>query len=205
MKKDVLKVILLLVSVLLSGCKPMSIAIRGDDCKLNGSFEILDDGLPVNWLYYAPETVPNSDFSLISDASEHKDGSRSLKFDIKDCYSIGGWRSPGFFQEFKVIPGETYQVFVSLINTGCWVKVTVSTGMKGIPGTSETFIATRDKISDWKRFERLIQIPANNDNLRFEANILSPGTLWFDDIKILGVNDNRELLLYPYMGNSDCK
>ena len=191
--------------IVLQGCKPMSITIKGDDCKMNGDFEIIEKGLPVNWTYYAPETVPNSEFKIICDSTLFNKGERSLKFQIDTCESVGGWLSPGFFKEFKVVPGETYKVSLWVINKSCKFKVKVETGMKGNPGISETFIQTQEMFSEWKYFEHDIQIPMTNDNIRFEVNILSPGSIWFDDIRIEGVNDKGERTIYPYRGDEECK
>ncbi len=184
----------------------MSITKKGDDCKMNGSFEIIKDGYPVNWAFYSPETVPYSDFNIVSDTIQYKDGKRSLQFHINKCGdSIGGWHSPGFFKEFKVIPGEVYKVSLWVINKNCRLRVKVETGMKGVPGISKTFISTQATFSEWKYFEDSLQIPAKNYNIRFEANILSPGSIWFDAIKIEGVKDKSERTLYPYRGYEECK
>jgi hypothetical protein len=191
--------------IILQGCNPMSIAIKGNDCKMNGSFETVNKGFPVNWRYYAPESVPNSDFSIISDSEIFKEGKRSLKFQIENCEAMGGWHSPGFFKEFKVVPGETYVVSFWIINKGCMFKAGVETGMKGNPGISETVIQTTESFSEWKYVEQTIQIPATNDNIRFEVNILSAGSIWFDDIRIEGVNDKSERTIYPYRGDEECK
>jgi len=198
-------VIMLVFSIVLSGCEPMSIMIKGDDCRMNGSFEKVKKGLPVNWYYYAPQTVPNGDFEILCDSSIFKDGNISLKFRIKECESAGGWHSPGFFKEFKVIPGEKYKVGLWVINHGCSFQVNLQTGMKGIPGISQTVIRTEDTYPEWKYIEQDIIIPATNDNLRFEVNILSPGTIWFDDIRIEGVKDKSERTIYPYRGDEECE
>lgn len=179
--------------------------IKGDDCKMNGGFENLKDGLPVNWYFYAPQTVPNGDFEIQSDQVVFKEGNVSLRFQIQECDSIGGWHSPGFFKEFKVIPGETYIVSFWVMNQACLFHVNLQTGMKGIPGIYKSVIKTNETFPEWKYFEYSIQIPATNDNIRFEANILSPGTIWFDDIRIVGLNDKSERTIYPYRGDEECK
>lgn len=195
----------LILLIAMSGCKPGSVLIRGDDCRMNGSFEHVKNGFPVNWCYYAMETVPDGDFDILIDSVQSKEGKRSLKFQVRTCSSIGGWYSPGFFEEFKVLPGQTYKISFCVLNQGCDFKVGVSTGMKGNPGPSETILRTNGKYSDWHYFEYSFTIPLVNDNIRFEANILSPGTIWFDDIRIEGLTDKDELTLYPYRGSEECK
>ena len=191
--------------VVLAGCKPGSIDVKGYDCKMNGSFETLKNGLPVNWWYYAMETVPSGEFDVLIDTIQFKEGRKSLKFQVRKCESIGGWHSPGFFAEFKVKPGETYNISFWVINGGCDFKVSVGAGMQGNPGPSQTLVRTRETYSEWKYFQYTFAIPPANDNIRFEANILSPGTIWFDDIRIEGLNDKKALNLYPYRGYEECK
>ena len=191
--------------IMLEGCMPGSIQVRGYDCKMNGSFETLKNGLPVNWWYYAMETVPKGDFDILSDSVIFKEGNRSLKFQVRSCESAGGWHSPGFFEEFKVKPGETYTISFWVINNGCDFKVSVGAGMQGNPGPNKTLVRTQEIYSEWKYFEYTFAIPPANDNIRFEANILSPGMIWFDDIRIEGLNDKKELSLYPYRGYEECE
>ena len=191
--------------IVLAGCKPYSKAVKGYDCKMNGSFEIVKDGFPVNWWYYAMETVPSGEFDILSDTIQFVEGKRSLKFQVRSCESIGGWHSPGFFEEFKVKSGESYKVSFWVINNGCDFKVSVGAGMQGNPGPNITLVRTQETYSEWKHFEYIFAIPQANDNIRFEANILSPGTIWFDDLRIEGMNDKSELTLYPYRGNEECK
>jgi hypothetical protein len=207
MRNRTLKRILYLICIsilILAGCKPLSTYVKGHDCKMNGSFESLKTGLPVNWWYYNFETAPK-EFDILSDSILFKEGKRSLKFEVRKCESKGGWHSPGFFAEFKVQPGETYKVSFWIINKGCDFKVSIGAGMEGNPGPTKTLIRTQEPFSEWKYFEYYFEIPAANDNIRFEANILSPGIIWFDDIKIEGMNDNSELKLYPYRGNEECE
>lgn len=171
---------------------------------MNGGFETLKNGLPVNWYYYSMKKESKGEFDLISDSILFKEGKRSLKFQVRACESIGGWRSPGFFEEFKVVPGETYKVSFWVNNQGCDYKVSVSTGMQGNPGPGKTIVRTKETDAEWKYIEYSFSIPLSNDNIRFEVNILSPGTIRFDDIRIEGMNDKGEMKLYPYRGNEEC-
>lgn len=192
--------------LLLLGCKPGSMAIKGDNCKMNGNFEIIKNGLPVNWNYYTSETARDGgDFKIISDSSIFRAGKKSLNFQINSCSSIGGVYSPGFFKEFKVKPGDKYKVSIWVINKGCKFMVDLETGMKGNPGIIENLVNTQENFPQWKYFECDINIPSANDNLRFEVNILSPGTIWFDDVRIINATDRSEVSIYPYRGDEECK
>ena len=52
---------------LLSGCKPLSEQVLGEDNKMNGSFEIVKNDLPVNWYFYSPKIIRSGDFNIIID------------------------------------------------------------------------------------------------------------------------------------------
>ncbi len=105
--------------VFLGGCSPMSKTYYDAAAGMNGSFEVTKSGLPVNWLLFTPETVENSDFDLIIDSSEYKDGKQSLKFLVRKCDAQGEWYSPGFCKEYEAVPGESYVISFWVKNNGC--------------------------------------------------------------------------------------
>ena len=84
------------LAISLVACSQMSEQIQDKSAGLNGGFEVSKNGLPVNWLMYTSKTVPNADFEIILDKKDFKEGSQSLRFDVKKCEDIGGWKSPGF-------------------------------------------------------------------------------------------------------------
>ena len=84
----------------LTACQQMSEKETDKSAGLNGGFEISKNDLPVNWLMYSPNTVPNADFEIGLDKNIFKEGKQSLRYDVKKCSSIGGWGSPGFTNEF---------------------------------------------------------------------------------------------------------
>ena len=107
--KVVLKLAILLITLLM-GCnqifKPMSEQVTDETAGMNGSFEYIQSGLPVNWLFYTPKTVPEGDFEIVIDTIEFAEGRQSLKFIVRECSANGGWHSPGFCSEFPAKPGE---------------------------------------------------------------------------------------------------
>ena len=105
MKKHWIKVkskfpLILGLFLTLSACQQMSEKETDNSAGLNGGFEISKNNLPVNWLMYSPNTVPNADFEIELDKTIFKEGKQSLRFDVKNCSSTGGWFSPGFTNEF---------------------------------------------------------------------------------------------------------
>ncbi len=113
------KLTLILGLLALTSCMKMSEKETDESAGLNGGFEVAKNGLPVNWLMYTPNTVPDGEFEIIIDKKVFKEGKQSLRFDVINCSSTGGLHSPGFTNEFSEIgkfEGEgTYKL-------GFWIK-----------------------------------------------------------------------------------
>ncbi len=173
--------------ILFTGCKPMSETVYDKSAGLNGSFEVTQSGLPVNWLVFTPETVENSDFDLIIDTSEYIDGKQSLKFLVRECSAGGEWNSPGFCKEYEVTPGASYIVSFWVKNTESQFFVKIG-GVSAFDGSYETIISSREEIDTWKYYEHKYTMPTDKkfNRLRFALNVLSSGSFWIDDIRIVG-------------------
>lgn len=188
---SIVLILTILASVLLGGCNRFSESIRDKTAGMNGSFEVTESGLPVNWLIYTPRTIPTGDYDLIIDTTEYKDGRQSLKFLVRECSSTGGWHSPGLCQEYKAIPGETYRVSFWVKNDGSEFVIRIG-GVSAHEGQYDTIVKSKETIDTWQQFEYIYTIPQKMNAIRFEMNILQPGTFWIDDIKIERINDKGE-------------
>ena len=182
-------ILTIIATILLGGCTQMSETIQDKTAGMNGSFEVTESGLPVNWLVYTPKTIPTGDYDLVIDTTEYKDGRQSLKFLVRECSPTGGWHSPGFCNEYEAIPGETYRVSFWVKNDGCEFVVEIG-GVSTFDGKYETIVKSKETIDTWKHFEYNYKMPLEKkfDRIRFEMNILNPGSFWIDDIKIEGIN-----------------
>lgn len=173
--------ILLIAMVAVAACA-RSEYVEDADAGLNGSFEIARDGLPVNWYFYTPATA-GGDFDISVDTDVFVHGAQSLRFDVRDVSDEGGHHSPGLFQEFDAVPGETYTVSFLALNDGTRFRA----GVRGIEArTDEPFesISERsDSFNRWRRFEYKFRMP-DFERLRFEISVLGPGVLWVDDFRI---------------------
>jgi hypothetical protein len=101
--------ILLFLVFILFGCAQHSEKETDKSAGINGGFESAKNNLPVNWLMYTPNTVPDSDFIIELDKTIFKEGKQSLKFEVKKCSNNGGSVSPGFTNQFSEVggfPGE---------------------------------------------------------------------------------------------------
>jgi hypothetical protein len=183
--------VLMLAGIFLGGCAKapkMSETIHDDTAGTNGSFEVAQSGLPVNWLMYTPKTVPNADFDIVLDTAEFKEGKQSLKFVVRACVPTGGWHSPGFCQEYDAKPGETYKVSFWAKNKGSQFIAQVA-GVTEFDGQYQTMVQSKETIDTWRLFEQTYTIPPKMKRLRIEVNVVEPGTFWIDDIKIEKVSD----------------
>lgn len=168
--------------IVLSGCMQMSESEKDPEASLNGGFEVSRNGLPVNWNMYTPNTVPKSDFKIVMDTINFKEGKQSLRFDIADCQPTGGWMSPGFTNELFNNGAGKYKLSFWVMNHDSEFKMTLS-GVTAKGGSDEIVIQSSETLSNWTRFEQLLEVP-EDQWLRINLNIIQPGTFWIDDIRI---------------------
>lgn len=167
-------------------CVQMSEKETDKSAGLNGGFEVTKNDLPVNWLMYTPNTVLDGEFKIIIDKNVFKEGKQSLRFDVTNCSSTGGWHSPGFTNEFfdsGKFEGEgTYKLGFWIKNDGTKFRVEAG-GVSPHKGSMEVLIESFEQIEGWKYLEYNIDVPKER-HLRMQLNILTSGTLWVDDVQI---------------------
>jgi hypothetical protein len=192
MKRSFLYSKLLLITISFSlfltfGCKlnPYSKLSEDKNAGFNGSFEIAKNGLPTNWYVYNP-TLDSSQTELAFDTVSPHEGKQSLLFIVSGCSSIGGWYSPGIFQEIAVDTGKTYLVSFWIKNQGCKYMIRMDCLKAGTEDTNhpKKWISYSDTIPDWQKSEYEFTMSNELNLFRFELNILSKGKIWIDDIRI---------------------
>ena len=171
---------------LLCGCNKMSESVLDESAGMNGGFEITESGLPVNWLVYTPKTIPTGDYDLLIDTGEYRAGKQSLKFVVRECSPDGGWHSPGFSKEYDATPGTSYTVGFWVKNDGAEFLAKIG-GVTATQGRYETIVRSSETITTWKHYEHEYTMPPEFDRIRFELNILRPGTFWIDEVTISGI------------------
>ncbi len=171
------------------GCEQLSESVSDESAGLNGGFEIAKNGLPVNWIMYTPRTVKDASFEVVLDTEIFKEGRQSLKFEVERCSSVGGWRSPGFTNEFSSIGkyrGEgRYRVSFWIRNSGAEFAVAAG-GVSAKIGDMRVLVRDDAQMDEWRRFEYTVDVP-EDQWLRIQLNILGPGAFWIDDIEITKV------------------
>lgn len=154
----------------------------------NLGFEVVKNGLPINWFFYTNKTIKKldatADFDIISDQSDVKEGKQSLKFVIRKCNTIGRFY-PGFFKEFEETSGKIYNVSFWVKNYGCEFKVILSAvrAKGGVPCEART-ISSDENIKEWKQYVVERKMCEGMDRLRFEVVLQGSGTFQIDGIKI---------------------
>jgi hypothetical protein len=173
--------------LMMDGCSynPFSIIMTDEFTGFNGSFEVVKEGMPVNWYVYKT-TLDTSQTQIIYDTILPREGKQSLKLIIDSCSPVGGWHSPGIFQEMDVDTGSVYKVSCWIRNQGCSYKLRLDGFKQGCTTApaEQKWIDFNENIDEWKNFEYTFTFSEGRDRFRFELNILSPGTLWIDDIRI---------------------
>lgn len=73
-----------------------------------------------------------------------------------------------------------------LKNIGCEVRLRIRSEKPKVapPGILEVLGERELGTNEWRRFEYVYTVPETYCNIRFEVNILQPGTLWIDDVRI---------------------
>lgn len=153
----------------------------------NGSFEFVKSGYPANWyVYHRPLDDGDGEMSL--DTADAVDGTRSLKFAVSKANPVGGWRSPGLFQVSDAEEGRSYRLSFWLKNRAAKIRllITSETHESREPRILiiEIIDAERTGNQTWRQFVYTYTVPAHYANIRFEMNIVAPGTVWIDDVRI---------------------
>jgi hypothetical protein len=175
--------LILLMGFAVVSCTEMSIMIEDENAGFNGSFETTEDGIPVNWMIYAPQTVPDADFDISLDETDAYDGKVALHFDIRECVDTGGRYSPGIAKEIETIPGAWYSVRLMVKNDGSLFRVNVG-GVSEHGGEMKTFATSDNTYNEWTLLAYDYYAPPEHQKLRFELSLLQPGQFWVDDISI---------------------
>ena len=159
---------------------------KNETAGFNGSFEVVQSGYPANWyVYHRP--LDDGDAELSFDMAASIDGAQSLKILVHRADPSGGWRSPGLFQVTEAQTGQAYRVSFWLRNRGSRIRLLIDseTADSREPRNPIREIIDAESTDDtWREFVYTYTVPAHYSNIRFELNVVAPGTLWVDDVKI---------------------
>ncbi len=168
-----------------NGCTKFSIREKDDSVGFNGGFETAKSGLPVNWYLYHPP-IKNGDVEIALDTRDAHEGNQSLKFVVQRADSRGGWTTAGLFQVVPAKAKRSYKVSFWLKNQGCTTSLLVISEKPkvGPPANRKVLGEEETGTNTWRQFEYVYTVPETYDNIRFELDVVKPGTFWIDDVRI---------------------
>jgi hypothetical protein len=153
----------------------------------NGSFEFVKSGYPANWsIYHHPLNAGDADMSF--DTADKVDGRQSLKFVVRKTNGVGGWGSPGLFQTSDAQAGRAYRISFWLKTRGAVVRLRfISEGARTsqmLTPINESIQAEETGGRSWRQFVYDYTVPAEFPTIRVEMNVVAPGTVWIDNVRI---------------------
>ncbi len=176
--------VFMIALVVLGSCtSQMSQSVMDKKAGLNGGFELVKNGLPVNWLCYTQLTTGSGDFDIYANEADKTEGKQSLTIDVRTCSDKGGRFSPGLAKEFEVIPGETYVITFKVKQTTTQTKITLN-AVAAIRKSDDLIIRLKEPITDWQTLSYEYKVPASMPRIRFEISVLKPGIFQIDEVTI---------------------
>lgn len=186
--------------LLMAGCIVPGTGEMDASVDENGSFEIVRDGLPVNWILdrYA---IRDGEVEFSLDTTEAVEGRQSLKL-VVHAVDDRSRLAPWFFRTGPAEPGATYAVSFWLKSTACVLEMLIrNEGKDPLFGIGRLSKAERKDFAahppirrvigggetgtdEWRQFRYVYKIPETDGSLRFELRVLRPCTLWIDDVRI---------------------
>lgn len=184
----------MLAALAATACDPISLREEDPAAGLNGGFEVVRpvrkvegarQGLPVNWYFHAKPLL-NGDATLSFDREGAAEGTQALQLAVEKTDSVAGRRTVGLFQVVPAEEGRNYRVAFRLRISGARAIViarseNASAATSGRVGAFEETDAPADS---WREVQWVYSVPEGYDNIRFELNVVRPGTLWLDDVRI---------------------
>lgn len=183
--------------VLMASCVIPGMGEMDPSVDENGSFEVVRDGLPVNWIIDR-HAIRDGEVELSLDTTDAVDGKQSLKL-VVHAVDDRSWLAPWFFRTGAAEPGVTYAVSFWLKSTACVFEMVIRNEGKdrlfGLTGAEKQDYAAHPPIrrvigggetgtDEWRQFRYVYKVPETDGSLRFELRIVRPCTLWIDDVQI---------------------
>jgi hypothetical protein len=164
----------------LVSCQRDEISKSNSAAGLNGSFEVVEDGYPVNWTFF-PNPESNTSLQIALDSRDVVEGNHSLKLVAKQNNKTPGFRS----RRIPVQSGRKYKLTMSVKADGCTFKVNrIIQDPWGKTNLRANIIFNTHKPSGtWQKHEETITIAEGEASVHLIFLIDGPGTLWCDNIQ----------------------
>jgi hypothetical protein len=181
---------LVTAALLISCAAPSYIVRRQPNAGLNGSFEVVSTGYPVNWSFSAS---PIQDGSMVVslDGENVQDGSQSLKIEARSDSQAGEvfyqvWSKPSFSARTSVQAGKLHRIGFWLRSLGAEVHVRWVT-------TSEDYqqhYRHKDLVAgdlpegEWVLIEDFVTIEDSEALLELIFVATRTGVFWCDGVQV---------------------
>jgi len=172
-----------LLLAMLTSCASDTAAVLGEDAGLNGSFEIVEDGLPVNWAFF-PDPSNTESFDVSIDSERSLEGRHSIRMAVASDDSD---RPPGFrSRRVPVASGRTYTVSLSAWSDGpeLAVRRIVMDATKTSNRRSDLIVEARPSSVDWERYSESLTVAEGEAYVVLIAVVRGEGTIWIDDVRV---------------------
>jgi len=164
-----------------SSCKKNELYVGNAEAGLNGSFEVIESGYPVNWaIFPSPENSKTTSVSLNSATA--CDGKYSMELVTQELKGTTGIRT----RRLSVNSGSRYKIsFWAMNKAGAFQVNRVIRDHSGKKNIRAKIIARSSQPTDeWQRFDDEVLIAENEKYLHLIFRVIEPGTLLIDDVVI---------------------
>jgi hypothetical protein len=164
----------------------ISVRERDPAAGLNGGFEVVRAGYPVNWSFYK-RPLDDGDAEIALDSTQPVGGAQSLRLRVHRAEPGDGRRDPGLFQVVDAETGRTYRVTCWLRNEGSRIRLEISSEKpesRADGRVVDVIDSGRAAEGEWTELTYRYTVPEGYANIRFEIAALAPGTFWIDDVRI---------------------
>ncbi len=172
---------LVLVALVLASCGANEQVVSDRTAGLNGGFELLADGFPVNWAF-APNPASDDSYRISVDSSDRVEGNQSLRVTSSRGTSTKVFRS----QRVLVETGKTYRIAYSVKGKGVSLEVRRTTmNSSGTTNIRSDIIGKLSSSSpDWVYQEEILAVAAGEAKVFLTFLVDGAGVLWCDDVRI---------------------
>jgi hypothetical protein len=164
----------------LASCGSSELIFSNASAGLNGGFELVEDGYPVNWAF-GPDPTSNASYQVSLDPDDPVEGQQSLRIETSGT-STKVFRS----QRIAIEPGKTYRIAYSVKSEGADLRVRRTTmDFTGTTNKRSDVIGTLPgSTPDWVLQEEIITAAAGEVKVFLTFLVNGVGTLWCDDVRI---------------------
>jgi hypothetical protein len=86
------------------------------------------------------------------------------------------------FQSSQAQEGRAYRISFWLKTREAVIRLRICS--EALNPSPNPIIESINAEDEWRQFVYTYTVPAHHDSIRFEINIIAPGTMWIDNVRI---------------------